>query len=145
MLTVTGLRRNFVMPWRGKTKQAKASWKMRTSWPAKLVGTPMILRTRTSNNFTPAGSGTPTVAPSPLAQSASMAALAAQRPDPLSQRQVSYAKRITHRLFPSCEEVTLQSVAEPEMNRTRMANEDRMVNANIELANALPRPGPHCP
>ncbi|KAH9464450.1 hypothetical protein Pst134EB_003984 [Puccinia striiformis f. sp. tritici] len=82
---------------------------------------------------TPAGTGTPAVT-----CSASMAALAAQRPDPQSSnRRVSYSERITDRLFPSQEEMNTQAVAENQLNQSRLNAETQMVEANIELASAL--------
>ncbi|KAI7949249.1 hypothetical protein MJO28_008070 [Puccinia striiformis f. sp. tritici] len=82
---------------------------------------------------TPAGTGTPAVT-----RSASMAALAAQRPDPQSSnRRVSYAERITDRLFPSQEEMNTQAVAENQLNQSRLNAETQMVEANIQLASAL--------
>ncbi|KAA1101563.1 hypothetical protein PGT21_024340 [Puccinia graminis f. sp. tritici] len=67
-----------------------------------------------------------------------MATLAAQRPDPQSSnRRVSYAERITDRLFPSREEMNTQLVAENQLNQSRLNAETQMVEANIQLASAL--------
>ncbi|KAI7938903.1 hypothetical protein MJO28_014482 [Puccinia striiformis f. sp. tritici] len=94
-------------------------------------------RAQGSTTTTPLGSGTPPVAPSPLARAASMSAIASQRPDPQSQRRVSYAEQITDRLFPSREDMAAQSAAEIQLNRERLDADTRMVDANIELANAI--------
>ncbi|KAI7938585.1 hypothetical protein MJO28_014164 [Puccinia striiformis f. sp. tritici] len=94
-------------------------------------------RAQGSTTTTPLGSGTPPVAPSPSAWAASMSAIASQRPDPQSQRRVSYAERITDRLFPSREDMAAQSAAEIQLNRERLDADTRMVDANIELANAI--------
>ncbi|POW07667.1 hypothetical protein PSTT_08112 [Puccinia striiformis] len=67
-------------------------------------------RAQGSTTTTPLGSGTPPVAPSPSARAASMSAIASQRPDPQSQRR---------------------------LNRERLDADTRMVDANIELANAI--------
>jgi hypothetical protein len=66
-----------------------------------------------------------------------MSALAAQRPDAQAQRRVSYAERITDRLFPSRDEMASQTTAEIQMNRARLDTDNRMVDANIALINAL--------
>ncbi|KNF02939.1 hypothetical protein PSTG_03888, partial [Puccinia striiformis f. sp. tritici PST-78] len=66
---------------------------------------------------TPAGTGTPAVT-----CSASMAALAAQRPDPQSSNR---------------REMNTQAVAENQLNQSRLNAETQMVEANIQLASAL--------
>ncbi|EFP74158.1 uncharacterized protein PGTG_00114 [Puccinia graminis f. sp. tritici CRL 75-36-700-3] len=93
--------------------------------------------TARSTAQTPVGTGTPAVAPSPSNRVASMSALAAQRPDAQAQRQVSYAERITDRLFPSRDEMASQTTAEIQMNRDQLDTDNQMVNANIALINAL--------
>ncbi|EFP78761.1 uncharacterized protein PGTG_04717 [Puccinia graminis f. sp. tritici CRL 75-36-700-3] len=93
--------------------------------------------TARSTAETPVGTGTPAVAPSPSNRVASRSALAAQRPDAQAQRRVSYSERITDRLFPSRDEMASQTTAEIQMNRDRLDTDNRMVDANISLINAL--------
>ncbi|KAH9444962.1 hypothetical protein Pst134EB_025213 [Puccinia striiformis f. sp. tritici] len=66
-----------------------------------------------------------------------MTALASQRPDPQSKCRVSYAERITDQLFPSREEMAAQTTAELDLHRDCLDNDSRMVDANIQLVNAL--------
>ncbi|KAH9472130.1 hypothetical protein Pst134EA_002755 [Puccinia striiformis f. sp. tritici] len=101
------------------------------------MSVPTSNRATATATATPAKTATPSVAPSPSARVTSMSALASQRPDTQSQRRVSYAERITDRLFPSCEEMAAQTTAELDLNRDRLAIANRMVDANIQLVNAL--------
>ncbi|OAV95741.1 hypothetical protein PTTG_11267 [Puccinia triticina 1-1 BBBD Race 1] len=66
-----------------------------------------------------------------------MLTLASQRPDPQAQRRPNYAERIAKRLFPSREEMAAQTTAELELNRERVNNDTRMVDASIALASAM--------
>ncbi|KAH9445252.1 hypothetical protein Pst134EA_031524 [Puccinia striiformis f. sp. tritici] len=101
------------------------------------MSVPTSNRATATATATPAETATPSVAPSPSAWVTSMSALASQRPDTQSQRRVSYAERITDRLFPSREEMAAQTTAELDLNRDRLAIDNRMVDANIQLVNAL--------
>ncbi|KAI9629839.1 hypothetical protein KEM48_012565 [Puccinia striiformis f. sp. tritici PST-130] len=48
-----------------------------------------------------------------------------------------YAERITDQLFPSREEMAAQTTAELDLHRDCLDNDSRMVDANIQLVNAL--------
>ncbi|POW17029.1 hypothetical protein PSTT_00794 [Puccinia striiformis] len=99
---------------------------------------PTLLTTNgASATATPTGADTPVVAPSPSARAILMTALASQRPDPQSKCRVSYAERITDQLFPSREEMAAQTTAELDLHRDCLDNDSRMVDANIQLVNAL--------
>ncbi|KAH9453681.1 hypothetical protein Pst134EA_024550 [Puccinia striiformis f. sp. tritici] len=99
---------------------------------------PTLLTTNgASATATPTGADTPVVAPSPSARAILMTALASQRPDPQSKCRVSYAEQITDQLFPSREEMAAQTTAELDLHRDCLDNDSRMVDANIQLVNAL--------
>ncbi|KAH9464676.1 hypothetical protein Pst134EB_004195 [Puccinia striiformis f. sp. tritici] len=110
--------------------------------PVNTLGQPlpdlnMSVPTSNRATATPAETATPSVAPSPSARVTSMSALASQRPDTQSQRRVSYAEQIIDRLFPSRKEMAAQTTAELDLNCDRLAIDNRMVDATIQLVNAL--------
>ncbi|KAI9626169.1 hypothetical protein H4Q26_015918 [Puccinia striiformis f. sp. tritici PST-130] len=110
--------------------------------PVNTLGQPlpdlnMSVPTSNRATATPAETATPSVAPSPSARVHLHVSSGFTRPDTQSQRRVSYAEQIIDRLFPSRKEMAAQTTAELDLNCDRLAIDNRMVDATIQLVNAL--------